>query len=199
MGGSQTPKTRLDVGRTGLTGDQTGHELLDLAGDSFERLSGALRTSDHDSAFDRGDDERGNRSRAVPCDTASLDRAGNEVLPAAECVARRAGRSVAFDGRSHYRTAGGETAPPEHVEPRGRESLDRCDWIIVSECRDQTGGYEVARVARRLLGELGLAAGEVVVDRPPGRAAVGEHIGERGSLDPLPAKEQGGALDHALA
>ena len=50
---------------------------------------------------------------------------------------------------------------------------------------DLTGGP-----ADRVLGQLSLAAGEVVVDRAAGRAAVFEHVGERGSLSPRAAMRE---------
>ena len=79
-------------------------------------------------------------------------------------------------------------------------NIERGDGVVVA-----LGGSEpqlddrVAGVARRLLEQLLLAAGEVVIDRATRRPGVLDHLREGGRLDTVLAHQDEGALDHAVA
>ena len=85
---------------------------------------------------------------------------------------------------------------PAHSCDEGAECGER---VVVFERGGEAGGDEVAGPAGGFLGELLLAAGEVVVDGAAWGAGVLEHVGEGGALDAALAEQQRGALDHVGA
>jgi phenylpyruvate tautomerase PptA (4-oxalocrotonate tautomerase family) len=107
-----------------------------------------------------------------------------------------AGGAIGLEGRGHHRAPGLEVGLLEHGAPGGHEVAHRRDRLLLPQRRRQAGGDEVARVAGGLLDELGLSAGEVVVDRPPRSPRMLDHLREGGRHHALLAHERDGAGDH---
>src|SRR4029077_14671035 len=74
--------------------------------------------------------------------------------------------------------------------------LGRC--LLVVDSGDQRL-EEGARLADHLAAEVGLAAGEVVVERAKGRVGLGDHLLEAGAVVALPTEVLGGGEEDAVA
>ena len=111
-------------------------------------------------------------------------------------VARRRGprRAISLERRGHDRAAVAEVAALEDPLPQPGERVDRGGRVVVGERRDEARGGELPGVLRRLLDQLRLAAGEVVVDRAARSTRVREHLGERGGLHAALAHQDRAAL-----
>ena len=167
----------------GLTSERGGDQRVQLGRRAVQRLGRPLRAGEDDRALDRGHDQRRERGRPGRIDPSALQRGGELLDPACERLGglpAGAGHLTLHGGR-HDGAARREVAAGERLAPPLDERGDGpCRRLGVQRLH-QPCGDEVARERGRLLHQVGLSAGEVVVDRPARSAGVLEHVRERGA------------------
>jgi hypothetical protein len=108
-------------------------------------------------------------------------------------------RLVGIGARAHGQRRDGAAAAGcrclHHGPDGGKEGFDN-GLRAVRRQRGEEGAHVAAVAGGRLGDDLGLAAGEVVVDRSPGAAARQQDIGERHSGDAALLQRAHRRLDH---
>lgn len=174
-------------------------DLFDQHGrGQVEWLEALLRAAERDGALACGDERGGEALCVGRVQTTLAEQRGKPRAPFTKnpsgalaklrCVRRHRDRED--------RAPGLEIRARENAAPHLQE--DRGDLARRRACASLDEGERAfARQCDRRGDELGFAAGKVMVERPPGRAGVLDHLGERRPLEPARGEHRHRALDHA--